>query len=107
MLGNLSTMSQVAYYEYGEKIITISVSVITALGTVMLPQISFLIANGKKEKSFEYIQKSMAISFMESCTMAFGIAAIADDFAVWFYGADFAASGSVMKGLAVTTIFIS
>ena len=51
MLGNLSTMSQVAYYEYGEKIITISVSVITALGTVMLPQISFLIANGKKEKS--------------------------------------------------------
>lgn len=107
MLGNLSTMSQVAYYEYGEKIITISVSVITALGTVMLPQISFLIANGKKEKSFEYIQKSMAISFMASCAMAFGIAAIADDFAVWFYGADFAASGSVMKGLAVTTIFIS
>ena len=73
----------------------------------MLPQISFLIANGKKEKSFEYIQKSMAISFMASCAMAFGIAAIADDFAVWFYGADFAASGSVMKGLAVTTIFIS
>ena len=49
----------------------------------------------------------MAISFMASCAMAFGIAAIADDFAVWFYGADFAASGSVMKGLAVTTIFIS
>ena len=107
MLGNLSTMSQVAYYEYGEKIITISVSVITALGTVMLPQISFLIANGKKEKSFEYIQKSMSISFMASCAMAFGIAAIAHDFSVWFYGADFAASGSVMKGLAVTTIFIS
>ena len=49
----------------------------------------------------------MSISFMASCAMAFGIAAIAHDFSVWFYGADFAASGSVMKGLAVTTIFIS
>ncbi len=107
MLGNLSNMSQVAYYEYGEKITTIAVSAITALGTVMLPQISYLLANGEHEKSQQYIRKSMSFSVMISSAMAFGIAAIADDFAIWFYGEQFAASGNVMKGLSITVIFIS
>lgn len=107
MLGYLSTMSQVAYYEYGEKITTIAVSAITALGTVMLPQISHLLANGEKEKSQQYIRKSMSFSILLSSAMAFGIAAIANDFAVWFYGEQFAASGNVMKGLSITVVFIS
>lgn len=107
MLGNMSDMSQVAYYEYGEKITTIAVSAITALGTVMLPQISYLLANGEKEKSQQYIRKSMSFSIMISSAMAFGIAAIANDFAIWFYGEQFVSSGNVMKGLAITVIFIS
>lgn len=107
MLGNLSNMSQVAYYEYGEKITTIAVSVITALGTVMMPQISYLLANGETEKSKKYINKSMSFSIMISCAMAFGIAAIANDFAIWFYGKQFVASGPVMKGLSITIIFIA
>lgn len=107
MLGNLSNMSQVAYYEYGEKITTIAVSAITALGTVMLPQMSYLLAKGENEKSQHYIRKSMSFSMLISSAMAFGIAAIADDFAIWFYGEQFAASGNVMKGLSITVIFIS
>lgn len=107
MLGNMSQMAQVAYYEYGEKIITIAVSVITALGTVMLPQISHLLSKGDLEKSRQYLQKSMTVSLMLSSAMAFGIAAIGNHFAVWFYGQEFASSGNVMVGLAVTIVFIS
>ncbi len=107
MLGSMSTMKEVAYYEYGEKIIVISVSLITALGTVMLPQITNLISKGDLQKSLEYIKKSMTFSIMSSSAIAFGIMSIADDFAKWFYGREFAASGEVMKYLAVTVIFIS
>lgn len=107
MLGSMSEMAQVAYYEYGEKINVIAVSVITALGTVMLPQISHLLAKGDFEKSKQYLQKSMTVSMLLSSAMAFGIAAVGKSFAVWFYGQEFAMSGNVMVGLSITIVFIA
>lgn len=107
MLGNMSTMSEVAYYEYGEKVTTIAVSVITALGTVMMPRISKLMSEGNDKKILRYIENSMKISIMMSSAMAFGIAAVGELFAIWFYGESFATSGTVMAGLSITIIFIS
>ena len=41
---------KVGYYENAEKIIGIPLSLITALGTVMLPRVSNLIAKGSTDK---------------------------------------------------------
>lgn len=51
MLGQMSTMTQVGYYEGAGKILNIPMGVITALGTVMLPRMSNLAAKGKREKA--------------------------------------------------------
>ena len=57
MIGNQSTMIELGYYENAEKIIYIPLSIITALGTIMLPKMSNLIANNKEEVARKYISK--------------------------------------------------
>ena len=50
MLGNMSSYDQVGFYNNAEKIINIPMGIITALGTVMLPRMSNIVANGDKKR---------------------------------------------------------
>lgn len=49
MLGFMKTNTDVGYYDASVKIKTILVSVVTSLGTVLLPRMSFYIEKGEKE----------------------------------------------------------
>ena len=59
MLGAMTTMSEVGVYENAEKINSLTSGIITALGTVMLPRMTNLAANGKKNESKKYINISI------------------------------------------------
>lgn len=107
MLGNITDMNQVGLYENSEKIITIITSLVTALGTVMLPRMSNLFANGEMEKGKKYITKSLEFTIIFSSALTFGIMSIADTFAPLFFGKEFTASGRIIELLSITTIFIS
>lgn len=107
MLGTLSTMSETGYFENTEKIISIPLGLITALGTVMLPRMSHLISKGEKEKTELYIESSMEFISFLSCAMAFGIAAIAEDFAPLFFGSSFVKVSELIIYITPTVIFIS
>lgn len=50
MLGNMSTNTELGYYDSSEKILQIPIALITALGTVMMPRMSNLRANNEKNK---------------------------------------------------------
>lgn len=106
MIGNLSTMEEVGYYEYADKIVGMPIALVNALGTVMLPKMSNLIAKGEKEKSKEYINKSMEFALFLAIPIVFGIIAIADDFVPIFLGEAFAKSATILKALSITIIFI-
>lgn len=107
MLGALSTMSQTGFFENTEKIINIPMGVITALGTVMLPRMSYLFAKGKADESKKYIEYSMEfISFM-SAAMIFGIAGIAKEFAPLFFGQAFTEVGTLIIAISPTIFFVS
>lgn len=107
MLGNLSNISNVGYYENAEKIVNIPNSIITALGTVMLPRMSNLVANGKNTKIREYIDKSMEFILFLSIPITLGLIAIGKNFAPLFFGESFAKTGEIIQYLAITLIFIS
>lgn len=107
MLGNLSTKSEVGFYEYSEKIVNVLTCMITALGTVMLPKISNLLASGERNQVHAYIRKSLKFSMISSSAMAFGIAAVASQFAPFFYGKEFEPCGILIAGMAPTIIFVS
>ena len=106
MLGMMSAKSVVGLYENAEKIITVPVAVVTALGTVMLPRVTALVAAHKDQEVFHF--RDTAVSIITAFTVAscFGILAVGDLLAVWMWGEEFLISGTVMKYLAVTLIFL-
>lgn len=108
MIGIFSNISEVGYYENAEKIINVPNSIITALGTVMLPRMSNLYAKGSNEKGTKkVIEKSIKIIMFLSCAMCFGLIAISKNFSVLFFGKEFIKSGYIISYLAITIIFLS
>ena len=106
MVGSLSSMEQNGLYENAEKIVYCLSGFISAVGTVMLPKVSHMFKQGQKEAILRHIDLSMHLVLCMVCAMAFGLAAIAKEFAPLFYGEDFTFSGTLMIPLAFTLIMI-
>lgn len=107
MLGAMSTMSEVGYYENANKLTTIPAMAITSLGTVMLPRMSNLIAKGEKSEAMKYIRKSLIVSVLLSSSMAFGLSAISKEFVPMFYGSGFEKCAPIISILVLSSIFVS
>ena len=106
MLGLLSNMIEVGYYENANKLTTIPTMAITSLGTVMLPRISNLIANGDIENSKKYTEKSLIFSVILSSSMSFGLSAISKEFVPFFYGTGYEKCIQLIPILVFATNFI-
>lgn len=107
MLGTLSTVTEVGYYENAEKIINVPIAIITAIGTVMLPRVSNMISNDQEDQVKEFLGRTMPLVMCLSIAMMVGLIAIAKDFAIIYFGMDFAKAGILIKLLSVTIIFLS
>ncbi|CDM69225.1 putative membrane protein [Clostridium bornimense] len=105
MLGVMKGMKETGFYENTDKIISIPKSIITALGAVMLPRTANLIANGKYEKSKEYIENTMFYVMLISSACAFGLAGISNNFAIIFWGKEFSECGRLIAYMVPTLIF--
>lgn len=86
MLGQISTMDEVGFYTYADKITEMPFHVITAIGTVMLPRMTNMIAKGQIEKSKQYIETTMRYNTVFACAIAFGMMAVSSDLSVLFLG---------------------
>lgn len=86
MLGNMSNLAEVAFYENTEKLVQIPVALITALGTVMLPRISNLVSNNNFDESSRYMRQSVLFSVGMTCSIGFGLMGISDNFVPLFFG---------------------
>jgi O-antigen/teichoic acid export membrane protein len=104
MIGALSTTTQTGFYEYAEKIISLPVTLITAVGAVMLPRLSAMLGKDQQDQARRLTQVTMEVMMALTCAMAWGIFAIAPEFAPAFFGEEFAWSGIVMMGLAPSVI---
>ena len=107
MLGAMTTVSEVGFYENAEKIINIPLAIITALGTVMMPRMSNIIAKGDKETAKNYISKSIYFVMFLSLAMCLGLVGVGYKFAPLFFGNEFKKTGVLIMLLAITLPFIS
>ena len=107
MLGSMSSVTEVGYYENAEKIISIPLTLITALGTVMLPRMSNIIAKGETHKINTYISKSTRFVMFASLAMCAGLIAIGKNFAPLFFGEEFEKTGALIILLSLTMPMIS
>lgn len=104
MLGQMADMREVAVYSNADKIVELPYGVIAALGVVMLPRMTNLIASGQEGRSRKYIEKSMQFMMMMSCGMAFGMIATGRYFAPLFFGGEFWFCGELIMIIAPMVI---
>lgn len=87
MIGSiLNDMTEVGFYEQSQKIIKILLTIITSLGTVMMPRIAKLYAEGNKEIIKEYMYKTFRFVFLLGLPLVFGIISVAENFVPIFFG---------------------
>ena len=87
MIGMIvSDKAEVGYYEQSQKIIKLLLSIITSLGTVMLPRMAATFANGDNDKMKEYMKKSFNFVFLLAFPMIIGIDSVASKFVPLFFG---------------------
>lgn len=103
MIGAFSNVNELGYYENAERLINIPISIINALGTVMLPRMAYLLQN-KKMESKSVLHSSMKLALVMATIMAGGLFLISDDIAVVLFGSSFIKSGNIMRILSVTII---
>lgn len=106
VLGILSTDAQVGYYSQSEKIVKLAMTVITSLGTVMLPTISVLISQKKWEQVKLNVKESIHFVLYLGIPMMLGMIAIAPIFIPWFLGSEYHESVKLMQMLAPLIIII-
>lgn len=107
LLGIMSDMDAVGLYDYAEKIPTLLLGFVGAMGVVMLPRMSSIIAQGKQKEAEELLEKTMLFIMFLACAMSFGIAGISLEFIPLFFGKEFTYSGILMMPVALTMIFTS
>lgn len=107
MLGAMSNMIEVGYYENSSKLTIIPTMAVISLGTVMLPRMSNMISKGKNDEAKKYIQKSLIVSMFLSSSMSFGLCGIVKEFVPIFYGIGFEKCKPVICILVMASICIS
>lgn len=87
MLGKIiENKAETGFYEQSQKIIRVLLTIVTSLGTVMVPRMASMFANGETEKINEYMKKSFNFTYLLSFPIIFGLIAISRDFIPWFFG---------------------
>lgn len=98
--------SEVAYYEQSQTIIKTVMTIITSLGTAMMPRIANLFKNEKHEEIRIYMQNSIKFVLVLAIPFTFGIMAIAKGFVPWFFGSGYEKVVPNMEIIAPIIIFI-
>lgn len=107
MIGNICDMKQVGYYENAEKLILVTLGIIGAFATVIMPKISNLLANKKLTEANNLFDKSMEYSLLIGMAIAFGIASTSNEFIPIFFGEEFEPSINISIALCLTVPFIT
>lgn len=89
MLGILSSTEDVGIYDQALKIINILLTVVTSLGSVMLPRVSHLLSEGQHEAADKMHEMSFLIYNLIIFPMIAGILIVNQDFVNFFLGQDF------------------
>lgn len=90
MIGKIvDDKTETGFYEQGQKVIRLLLTIVTSLGVVMIPRMANTFASGDKKKINEYLKMSFKFVFFLSFPLMFGISVIANNFVPVFFGAGY------------------
>ena len=102
VLGAMAGTEEVGYFENATKIIQVPTALVTAVGTVMLPRTSALVAKGDLVAAESHTEKTLAYVMAFTMIAAFGIPMVAKPFTDLFYGEGFGPTAACMVVLCAT-----
>lgn len=102
----ISDKTEVGYYDQAQKIIKMLLTIITSLGTVMMPRIASTYAEGNNKKILDYLYKSFRMVLMLSIPMILGIIVISDSFVPIFFGKGYKNVSLLMKVISPILLLI-
>lgn len=91
------------YYEQALKLSRMVLTIITALGTVMIPRIGYHFRRKEDDKVKTFMYRSYCFVWFLGIPLCFGLVGIASNFVPWFYGAGY---GKVETLLSVLSFLI-
>ncbi len=87
MIGKIITdKSEVGFYEQGQKVIRVLLTVVTSLGIVMIPRMASTFASGNKKQIIEYMKKSFKFVFFLAFPIVLGLVSVSKSFVPLFFG---------------------
>lgn len=87
MLGSIvENKAELGYYEQALRLVKTVMTVVTSLGTIMLPRIASLYANKDKNSINRHISKSFMFVFAMGLPLVFGIISVIEIFVPIFFG---------------------
>lgn len=92
MLGALSSTQDVGIYDQALKIVNILLTLVTSLGSVMLPRVSNLLADGDKKAVNRLLEMAFKAYNLIVFPLIVGMLLINSDFVSFFLGDDFQAA---------------
>lgn len=81
--------TQVAFYDYAEKIVKIPLALITAISIVMMPRIANEFSKGNHKNVTRYMVYTLKIIGLICLPIMFGIACLSPNLIPWYLGEDF------------------
>ena len=106
-IGYICGTKEAGIYDMGEKIVYMSITIISSMSTVMLPRITNTLANGDLKKIKDYIVKSFNFSSYISIPMCLGLIGISNGLTLCFFGKEFMKSSYIMSIESLIIIVVS
>ncbi|KIU19539.1 flippase [Weissella cibaria] len=101
------SISLSAFYENADKIVKVSLALVTAMGTVMLPRVANHYANGNTKAVNDAIYKSMDFVTAMAAPLMFGMMALGPKMSIWYMGPNFLPAGWTITILSPIALFIA
>lgn len=107
LLGMFSTVENVAYYEYSNRIVMVPRTIATVISTVMYSRACVFIREAEFDKAKKYRDYSLTFAYIISFASIFGLLAVGDVFVNLYYGKDFAECVGIINALSPTVLIVS
>lgn len=107
LLGYFSTQTQVGLFENADKLTRIPITIISAIGQVMLPRMTYLFSKNLTSEFTLVIKKSFIAIMIFSIGCFFGIIAVSDKLVPVFLGSDFQSAVVIVRVLAPIILYVS
>lgn len=106
LLGIMTDVSNVAFYEYANRIVILPRTFVTIICTVSFPRACKLVADGNKEETLNLYRTSILVVVFVGIASLFGLLGIGEKFAVIYYGESFRCSGQIIQAMSSLPLII-